>query len=48
MVLTMVGIYGVAASAASQCIRELGIRVASGAKSMDIVPFIVAGGAKPV
>ena len=48
MVLAVVGIYGVAAFAASQRTRELGIRVALGANRLDIVRLMVLQGVKPV
>jgi predicted permease len=48
MILAVVGIYGVAAFAASQRIRELGIRVALGANRVDIVRLMVLQGIKPV
>jgi putative ABC transport system permease protein len=48
MVLAVVGIYGVAAFAASQRTRELGIRLALGANRVDIVRLMVLQGVRPV
>ncbi len=48
MILAVVGIYGVAAFAASQRTRELGIRAALGANRVDIVRLMVLQGVKPV
>ena len=44
LLLATIGIYGVVAFSVSQRRRELGLRVALGAKSNDIVRLVLAGG----
>ena len=48
IVLAVIGIYGVAAFAASRRIKEFGIRMALGAVRADIIDLVLRSGAKPV
>jgi len=47
-ILSAAGIYGAVSFAVNQSKRELGIRVALGARSLDIVRFVFLSGGKPV
>jgi ABC-type antimicrobial peptide transport system permease subunit len=44
LIITVVGIYGVIASAVSQRTREIGIRIAFGARQVDVVKSIMWNG----
>ena len=46
VVLALVGVYGVAAHAALQRTREIGIRIALGARRGHVIALVVAGGMK--
>src|SRR5207244_95980 len=48
LVLTIMGIYGVAAFAVSRRIKEIGIRIAIGARSGDILASVIVGELKPI
>jgi macrolide transport system ATP-binding/permease protein len=48
LVLTIMGIYGVVAFAVSRRIKEIGIRMAIGARSGDILASVIAGEVKPI
>jgi predicted permease len=44
LMITLIGIYGVIASAVSQRTREIGIRIAFGARQVDVIRFIMRNG----
>jgi putative ABC transport system permease protein len=46
--LAIIGVYGVTSLAARQRTREIGVRVALGATSSDILRLMVGSGAKPI
>jgi putative ABC transport system permease protein len=46
--LAIIGVYGVTALAASQRTREIGVRVALGANSSDVLRLLVGNGVKPI
>lgn len=48
LIVAAVGVYSVVAYAASQRIHEMGIRVALGARTSDVIRLVVAGGLRVV